>query len=297
MEDIITFNTIKQYCDFNNNEALHPLAGIIDLSKAEPRQFTRFRYNFYIIFFKEIKCGDLRYGCNYYDYEEGTLVFLAPGQVIGENKPEYYQPKGFAMVFHPDFILGTSLGQRMQEYTFFNYEVNEALHLSIPERDMIKDIYAKVNHELEQLIDKHTKNLVISNIELFLNYCVRFYDRQFITRTNANQDIIARFEKLLNDYFHSDKAEKLGLPSVTYCAEQLFISPNYLGDMIKKETGKSPQEHIQLKLISIAKERIFDPSKSISEIAYQLGFKYPQHFSKMFKKVTGTTPNDYRLMN
>lgn len=297
MEDIITFNTIKQYCDFNNNKALHPLVGIIDLSKAEPRQFTRFRYNFYVIFFKEIKCGDLRYGCNYYDYEEGTLVFLAPGQVIGENKPEYYQPKGFAMVFHPDFILGTSLGQRMQEYTFFNYEVNEALHLSIPERDMIKDIYAKVNHELEQLIDKHTKNLVISNIELFLNYCVRFYDRQFITRTNANQDIIARFEKLLNDYFHSDKAEKLGLPSVTYCAEQLFISPNYLGDMIKKETGKSPQEHIQLKLISIAKERIFDPSKSISEIAYELGFKYPQHFSKMFKKVTGTTPNDYRLMN
>lgn len=297
MDNIITFDTIKQYSDFNNHQALHPLVGIIDLSKADERQFTRFRYNFYVVFFKEIKCGDLRYGCNYYDYEEGTLVFLAPGQVIGENKPEYYQPKGIALVFHPDFILGSSLGQHIQDYTFFNYEANEALHLSIPERDMVKDIFSKIDHELRQLIDKHTKNLVISNMELFLNYCVRFYDRQFITRTNANQDIIARFEKLLNDYFHSDKAEKLGLPSVAYCAEQLYISPNYLGDMIKKETGKSPQEHIQLKLISIAKERIFDPSKSISEIAYELGFKYPQHFSKMFKKVTGTSPNDYRLMN
>ncbi len=229
MDGIITFDTIKQYCDFNNNEALHPLVGIIDLSKAEPRQFTRFRYNFYVIFFKEIKCGDLRYGCNYYDYEEGTLVFLAPGQVIGENKAEYYQPKGIALVFHPDFILGTALGQRIQEYTFFNYEVSEALHLSVPERDMIKDIFTKINHELKQLIDKHTKSLVISNMELFLNYCVRFYDRQFITRTNANQDIIVRFEKLLNDYFHSEKPEKLGLPSVAYYAEQLFISPNYLG--------------------------------------------------------------------
>lgn len=296
MEDILVFDTIKQYNAFNKQEALHPLVSIIDLSKADPRKLRRMKYNFYTVFLKEIKCGDLRYGCNYYDYDEGTLIFLAPGQVIGENKDEYYQPQGHALVFHPDFIAGTALGRNIHNYSFFAYEVNEALHLSSSERDLVKDCFAKIDNELRQLIDKHTKNLVISNIELFLNYCVRFYDRQFITRTNANQGILVRFENLLNDYFNSDKAGKLGLPSVAYCAEQLFISPNYFGDMIKKETGKSPHEHIQLKLIYTAKERIFDPTKSLSEIAYELGFKHPQHFSRMFKKTTGLSPNEYRNM-
>lgn len=297
MEGILEFNTIKQYHAFNKQEALHPLVGIIDLSKAEPRQFRRMRYNFYTIFLKEIKCGDLRYGCNYYDYDEGTLIFLAPGQVIGENKEEYYQPQGHALVFHPDFINGTSLGRNIQNYTFFSYEVNEALHLSSSERELVKDSFSKIERELTQLIDKHTKNLVISNIELFLNYCIRFYDRQFITRSNVNLDILSRFEKLLNNYFNSDMAGKLGLPSVTYCADQLHISPNYFGDMVKKETGKSPQEHIQHKVINIAKERIFDPSKSLAEIAYDLGFKHPQHFSRMFKRSTGLAPNEYRNLN
>ena len=217
--------------------------------------------------------------------------------MIGENKDEYYQPQGKALVFHPDFIAGTSLGRNIHNYSFFAYEVNEALHLSSSERASVKDSFSKIDNELRQLIDKHTKNLVISNIELFLNYCVRFYDRQFITRTNVNQGILARFENLLNEYFKSDKAGKLGLPSVAYCAEQLFISPNYFGDMIKKETGKSPNEHIHLKLINTAKERIFDPSKSLSEIAYELGFKHPQHFSRMFKKSTGLSPNEYRHLN
>jgi AraC family transcriptional activator of pobA len=297
MEDILVFDTIKQYNAFNKQEALHPLVGVIDLSKADPRKGRRMMYNFYTIFLKEIKCGDLRYGCNYYDYDEGTLIFLAPGQVIGENKDEYYQPQGHALVFHPDFILGTSLGRHMQDYTFFSYEVSEALHLSSSERDFVKGCFSKIDKELRQLIDRHTKNLVISNIELFLNYCIRFYDRQFITRANVNQGILTRFEKLLNDYFNSDKPGKLGLPSVAYCAEQLFISPNYFGDMIKKETGKSPNEHIQLKLINTAKERIFDPTKSLSEIAYELGFKHPQHFSRMFKKSTGVAPNEYRNLN
>lgn len=297
MEDILVFDTIKQYNTFNRQEALHPLVSIIDLSKAEPRQFRRMQYNFYTIFLKEIKCGDLRYGCNYYDYDEGTLIFLAPGQVIGENKGEYYQPQGHALVFHPDFIAGTSLGPSIQKYTFFSYEVNEALHLSSSERDLVRESFSKIHNELKQLIDKHTKRLVISNIELFLNYCVRFYDRQFITRADANQGILTRFENLLNDYFNTDKAGNLGLPSVAYCAEQLFISPNYFGDMIKKGTGKSPHEHIQLKLINTAKERIFDPSKSLSEIAYELGFKHPQHFSRMFKKTTGLAPNEYRNLN
>jgi AraC-like DNA-binding protein len=297
MEEVLKFETIKQYNIFNNQDTLHPLVSMIDLSNADPRKYRRMSYNFYTIFLKEIKCGDLRYGCNYYDYEEGTLIFLAPGQVIGENRDAFYQPQGQALVFHADLILGTSLGKRIHDYAFFSYEVNEALHLSSQERDTIKDIFAKIDHELKQNIDKHTENLVVSNIELFLNYCIRFYDRQFITRTKANQGLLTRFENRLNEYFDSNKASKLGLPSVGYFAEQLHLSSNYFGDMIKKETGKSPQEHIQLKLISTAKERIFDPAKSLAEIAYELGFKHPQHFSRMFKETTGVSPSEYRNLN
>ena len=297
MENILKFESIKQYNAFNNQDTLHPLVSMIDLSRADPRQYRRMSYNFYTIFLKEIHCGNLRYGCNYYDYDEGTLIFLAPGQVIGENGTDYYQPQGQALVFHADFILGTSLGKHIHDYAFFSYEVNEALHLSSHERDVIKDIFSKIDDELRQNIDKHTENLVISNIELFLNYCIRFYDRQFITRAKANQGILTRFEHSLKQYFNSDKASKMGLPSVAYFAEQLHLSPNYFGDMIKKETGKSPQEHIQLKLISTAKERIFDPSKSLAEIAYELGFKHHQHFSRMFKETTGISPSEYRNMN
>lgn len=297
MEAILKFETIKQYNAFNNQESLHPLVSIVDLSKADIRHSRRMSFNFYTIFLKEIKCGDLRYGCNYYDYEEGTLIFIAPNQVVGDNKNDTYQPKGHALVFHPDFIMGTAIGQRIHEFTFFTYEVSEALHLSSSEKDLIKDCFAKIDKELRQNMDKHTKSLIISNIELFLNYCIRFYDRQFITRTNVNQGILTRFEAILNDYFQSDKPQNLGLPSVTYCADKLFLSSNYFGDMIKKETGKSPQEHIQLKLINIAKERIFDTEKSISDIAFELGFKYPQHFSRMFKKTTGFSPNEFRNLN
>jgi len=212
MEEVLRFETIKQYNAFNNQDTLHPLVSMIDLSRADPRQYRRMSYDFYTIFLKEINCGDLRYGCNYYDYDEGTLIFLAPGQVIGENKNGSYQPMGQALVFHPDFILGTSLGRTMHDYAFFSYEANEALHLSTQEREVIKDIFAKIELELKQNIDKHTKNLVISNIELFLNYCVRFYDRQFITRSKANQGLLTRFENTLNEYFNSDKATRRGNP-------------------------------------------------------------------------------------
>lgn len=297
MEEILKFDSIKEYNLFNNNETMHPLVGIVDLSKADPRKARRLCYGFYTIFFKEIKCGDLRYGCNYYDYDEGTLIFLAPNQVIGENKDYQYQPQGKALVFHPDFILGTSLGKKIHDYAFFSYDTNEALHLSIKEREIILDCFHKIEYELEQNMDKHTGNLVISNIELFLNYCIRFYDRQFITRTKVNQSILTRFDTLLNDYLHSYKTKELGLPTVAYFAELLHLSANYLGDILKKETGKSAQEHIQLKLISVAKERIFDTEKSISEVAYDLGYKSPQHFNRMFKKATGQTPNEYRNLN
>jgi AraC family transcriptional activator of pobA len=247
---------------------------------------------------KEVKCGDLHYGCNYYDYEEGTLVFVGPGQVIGvENNGELYQPKGEALVFHPDLLRGTSLGRNMAEYNFFSYEVHEALHLSEAERKIIFDCYAKIRYELQRGIDKHSKTLIVSNIELLLNYCVRFYDRQFITRDNVNKGILQKFEELLNNYFSSDKPKEIGLPAVAYCADQLNLSANYFGDLIKKETGKSPQEYIQLKTMEIAKEKIFDVTKSVSEIAYELGFKYPQHFSRAFKQHVGLSPNEYRMLN
>lgn len=294
MEEILKFDTIGQYNAFNKNLTLHPLVSIVDLSKAEPRQLRRMRYGFYTVFLKEIKCGDLRYGCSNYDYEEGTLVFLAPGQVIGSNGEDYYQPQGFALVFHPDLIHGTSLGRHMSDYTFFSYAVNEALHLSQRERQTVLDCFSKVKLELEQGVDKHSKKLIVTNIELFLNYCVRFYDRQFITRENTVKGILERFETLLNGFFSSEKPQTVGLPSVAYCAGELNLSPNYFGDLIKKETGKSAHEFIQLKLIDVAKEKFFDANKSVREIAYELGFKYPQHFTRVFKHHVGVTPLEYR---
>jgi AraC family transcriptional activator of pobA len=298
MENVTRVDTIGQYNALNNNETLHPLVNVVDLSKADKRLNRKINYGFYTIFLKEIKCGDLHYGCNYYDYEEGTLVFVGPGQVIGvENNGELYQPKGEALVFHADLLRGTSLGRHITDYNFFSYEVHEALHLSESERKIIYDCYDKIKSELKRGIDKHSKTLIVSNIELLLNYCVRFYDRQFITRENVNKGILQRFEELLNNYFGSDKPKEIGLPSVNYCADQLNLSANYFGDLIKKETGKSALEYIQLKTMDVAKEKIFDMSKSVSEIAYELGFKYPQHFTRSFKQHTGFTPNDYRMLN
>lgn len=297
MGNILKFNTISEYNAFNNHETLHPLVSIVHLDKADPRQLRRMCYEFYVVFLKQIKCGDLRYGLNTYDYQEGTLIFLAPGQVIGDNKNEYYQPQGIALVFHPDLIHGTSLGSKMNEYSFFSYATNEALHLSERERQIIIDCFSKIEYELKQSIDKHSKQLIISNIELFLNYCTRFYDRQFITRDSVHKNSIAKFEKLLDEYFKSDKPGVLGFPSVSYCSNELNLSTNYFGDLIKKETGKSPREYIQLKLIDLAKEKLFDAEKSISQIALELGFKYPQHFTRAFKKRVGYTPHEYRSLN
>lgn len=298
MESIKRFETVNDYNTFNNNETLHPLVSVVDLSKANPRQGSRMYFGLYTIFLKEVKCGDLVYGRHIYDYQEGTLVFLAPGQVAGVNSNgETYQPKGYALVFHPDLIHGTSLGRHIQEYTFFNYQSNEALHLSERERKIVLDCFTKIQYELEHAIDKHSKRLIVSNIELFLDYCIRFYDRQFITRDNIHKGILERFEHLLNEYFQTDKPNTLGFPSVAYCANELNLSASYFGDLIKKETGKTAQDYIQSKLIDVAKERIFDQSKSVSQIAYELGFKYPQHFSRLFKQRVGKTPNDYRMLN
>ena len=297
MSEVVSINTVTEYNNQVGMETLHPLVSIVDFEKVEPFCNFRMQLGVYAVFLKESKCGNMTYGCNTYDYEEGTLLFIAPGQVYGVVNQEKKRYIGKALIFHPDLILGTALGKNKKDYTFFSYQVNEALHLSARERAIITDCLDKISYELEHAIDTHSKTLIVSYLELFLNYCKRFYERQFVTRSNVNKDVLSRFEKILDDYFSSDKAIESGLPSVRYCAEKLYLSSNYLGDLLKKETGKSAQEHIQLKMIEVAKEKIFDQSKSISEIAYELGFKYPQHFTRMFKKEVGMSPLEYRSMN
>ncbi|KQS26682.1 AraC family transcriptional regulator [Dyadobacter sp. Leaf189] len=298
MEDIIRFETVNQYNAFNQQETLHPLVTVIDLSTASPRKKTSQYMGCYGIFLKDVVCGDLRYGKEYYDYQEGTLVFMSPGQVFTvENDGELYQPKGHALVFHPDLLLGTSLNGKMQEFSFFGYQVNEALHLSQRERQIVMDCFGKIKYELEHAIDKHSRKLIAANLELFLDYCTRFYDRQFITRDTIHRGILAKFETLLSSYFSSDKPQTIGLPSVSYCAEELNLSAKYFGDLVKKETGQTAQEYIQMKVIEAAKERIFSSDKTVNEIAFELGFKYPQHFSRLFKQRIGQTPNEYRILN
>ena len=292
------FETITEYNIFNNHETLHPLVSVIDFSKAVPRRLNRTYFGFYMVLLKDVNCGDLRYGKNTYDYQEGTLIFLAPGQILDmEPSEELYQPKGYGVIFHPDLIHGTSLGRHIEKYSFFSYNSNEALHVSERERQIVMDCLAKISYELEHAVDKHSKELISSNIELLLKYCERFYDRQFITRDNANKGILEKFENLLNDYYATDKPKTFGLPSVAYFADELYLSANYFGDLMKKETGKSAKEYIQIKIIELAKSKIFDGNKTVSEIAHELGFKYSQHFNRMFKNETGYTPNEYRNLN
>jgi AraC-like DNA-binding protein len=298
MEEILLVESVHQYNTMMGQETLHPLVSVVDLSEAQPKRHHRMNMGVYTIFLKEVKCGDITYGRHLYDYQEGTLVFIGPGQVIGMSDiGETFQPKGRALLFHPDLIRGTSLGQHIKNYSFFSYESFEALHLSEQERQVVMDCLDKIEFELQHAIDKHSKTLIVTNIELFLNYCVRFYDRQFITRDIVNKGVLEKFEGLLDSYFQSNKPQTLGLPSVAYCADQLHLSANYFGDLIKKETGKSAQEYIQLKVIDLAKEKVFDTSKSISEVAYELGFKYPQHFSRLFKTRVGQSPQEYRMQN
>lgn len=298
MNKIEHFEHVFEYNDLLGVETLHPLVSVIDLSKSRRIRHMRHTFGFYTLFLKEVRCGNLIYGRQYYDYQEGTIVAIAPGQVAGvEDNGEEFQPKGWALVFHPDLIRGTSLGRNIRSYSFFSYEANEALHLSEQERAIVVDCLHKIRTETEHAVDKHTRRLITANIELLLDYCVRFYERQFLTRSQVNSDLLIRFETLLDAYFSSDRPQSEGLPSVKYFAEQLHLSANYFGDLIKKETGCTAQDHIQLKLIDVAKERIFDVRKSVGEIAYELGFKYPQHFTRLFKKLTGLTPKEYRTPN
>ena len=287
--------------DFNSGleiETLHPLISVVNFSEVKPVTTGLRKFGFYYIVLKDNNCGALKYGRNHYDYQDGTLVFIAPGQIAGdENNKEPVQLTAWGLCFHPDLLRGTSLGQRMNDYSFFSYEINESLHMLDRERQIILDCFYEIRDELTHSIDKHSKSILVANIEVFLNHCLRFYERQFITRENANKDILSRFELLLNNFFESNQPQKIGLPSVQYFADELHLSANYFGDLIKKETGKSAQEYIQQKVIEKAKDKLYNPEKAVNEIAYELGFKYPHHFSRMFKKVVGCSPTNFRLMN
>lgn len=298
MSEIIDLVTVNDYCAGLGLSTLHPLVSIVDLSEGKwPAQkgTKAVRYHFYAVFLKQGENCIIRYGRQNYDYQDGTLVFVGPGQVVDISQiPSDFKPSGYALLFHPDLLLRTTLQRNMGMHTFFSYDLHEALHVSQRERQIVLDCFDKIKHELSQGLDKHSKELIVSNIEIFLKYCTRFYERQFITRDTLNLGVIQKFESSLRNYLKTGLAIDLGTPSVSYFAKEQHLSPNYFGDLVKKETGKSAHEHIQSKIIEVAKEKIFDPEKSVSEIAFELGFTYPQHFSRLFKQKVGVSPMEFR---
>lgn len=252
----------------------------------------------YFISMKDGIRGSFTYGRNSYDYNEGSMTFIAPGQVVmpGETETADHS-KGWSILFHPDLIRRSELNRNIDKYSFFDYEVNEALHLSDKEKQILTDLANKIEAEIDQNIDKHTQKLIVSNLELILDYCTRYYDRQFYTRSNLNKDTVARFEDFLKDYFKAEKQLVNGIPSVKYCGEQLNMSANYLSDLLKKETGRNAHDHIQSFIVDKAKTILLNSNDSVSQVAYGLGFEYSQHFSKLFKAKTGMSPKEYRILN
>jgi AraC-like DNA-binding protein len=251
----------------------------------------------YMVGLKGNKSGSFGYGRNSYDYEEGTLTFIAPNQVLAFNeKIEGAHEKGWTILFHPDLIRKSELGRTIKEYSFFDYDTNEALHVSDKEKGMLNVLVEYIETELQQNIDQHSQELIISNLETLLKYCRRYYDRQFYTRTNLSKDYITRFEQYLEVYFSSDELLKRGIPTITQCGEALSMSGRYLSDLLKLETGRSAKDHIHSYLIEKAKTRLLNSNISVSSLAYDLGFEYPQHFSKLFKSKTGVNPSEYRGM-
>lgn len=298
MEKVVKLDHVDQYNSLYGLETLHPLVSVVDLTKTTRSvNHVQMTYGLYALFLKGTKSCDIKYGRKNYDYQEGTIVCFAPGQSASvEMIEEEVKSEVYGIVFHPDLIRGTSLGKTIKDYTFFSYAVNEALHLSDQEKEIVMDCLNKISIELEHAIDKHSKSLIAMNIELLLNYCMRFYERQFITRKVENKDALTKFEQLLDDYFRDSVQMPEGLPTVKYFADKICLSSNYFGDMVKKETGKTPQEHIQDKIIELAKGYIVETDETVSQIAYSLGFQYPQHFCRLFKRRVGCTPNEYRQL-
>ena len=275
----------------------HPLISIIDVSKmVMPKEWVglKLRADFYVIALKNADCG-LQYGRHYYDFQEGVLVFTAPGQVVSATEETTHgDDAGWMMFFHPDLLRKYALGSTIEDYTFFSYEAHEALHLSDSEQETLNDCVAKINSEIEARIDNHSQKVIVAGLELLLSYCSRFYDRQFITRSGQNSDVLSIFKKELRRYFKSDLPASEGLPSIQFFADKAHLSTNYFSDLLKKETGKSAKDHINEYLVEQAKNLLISSNRSVSEIAYSLGFNYPHYFSRLFKSKTGMAPNAFR---
>lgn len=306
MEEILTIKSISQFHEILGlPQTQHPLISLIDdndvLQKPDLDEAlfnVRFSSDMYSIMYKDKISGSIGYGRSTYDFQEGTLIFGSPGQVFTSPSREAIKgKKGWTLLFHPDLIRKSALGASIGGYTFFSYDVNEALHLSPKEERFVFSLIEKIQEEYSQNLDKHSQTLIISNLELLLNYCMRFYDRQFYTRTNANKDFVAEFDSTLKAYFKSDKLEEMGLPSANYFGRQLNMSTNYLSDMLKKETGRGIKEHLDGFIVDKAKSILLNSNKKVSEIAYDLGFDYPQSFTRLFKNKTGMSPVEYRRLN
>ena len=273
----------------------HPLVSVVNCAEIpfEPGDLTfGFLNNFYILSIKKDFKGKLKYGQQYYDFDEGMMSFMAPGQWIAQHSGTNLV--GWSLIFHPDFIRNYPLAKTIRNYGFFSYAVNEALHLSEKEEAMIVSLLQNIQQEYLSTIDAFSQPVIVSQIDLFLNYCNRFYNRQFITRSNANSDLLTRLEAVLSDFFNTGKLRETGLPTVQSISEQLNVSPTYLSDMLRSMTGKNTQQHIHDKLIEKAKEILTSTSLSVSEVAYQLGFEYPQSFNKLFKNKTKLSPLAFR---
>lgn len=302
MSDIIRIDTISQVHEILGLEKpKHPLVSVIPIDeRIADFDFgdATYVFGFYQVSLKAGICGEITYGRNTYDFQEGTMIFTKPGQALSfKASDEPVGNGGWTLLFHPDLIRKSGLGKQIDRYSFFSYETHEALHLSDEERASVTDLVKKIESEYRQNIDRHTQKLIVANIELLLDYCTRYYDRQFYVRTNLNQDIVIRFESLMKAYFDSEQSLESGLPTVKYCGEQLNMSSSYLSDLLKKETGRTAQQHIQDIVIDRAKTLLLGTKEQVSQIAYGLGFEYPQHFSKMFKAHTGMSPAEYRRIN
>ncbi|MCJ8163365.1 helix-turn-helix transcriptional regulator [Pontibacter sp. E15-1] len=297
-EEIIRINTISQLHEMLGYEKpKHPLVSIIDVSKLQitPEMIgLRLSANLYSVALKSGSCG-MRYGRNYYDFEEGVLVFTGPNQVVTATENSAQDAgQGWMLFFHPDLIRTSALGEHIEEYTFFSYDAHEALHLSEQEKKTLTDLVANIRQEYDQRIDNHSQRVIVSGLELLLNYCARFYERQFNTRTTQNKDIVSQVDRLLKSYFAADLMAESGTPTIHYLAEKVHLSPNYLSDLLKKETGRSAKDHINDFLVDKAKYLLLNSNDTVSEIAYRLGFNYPHYFSRLFKTKTGHTPQSYR---
>ena len=279
---------------------LHPLITIIKEWPEIDFDFenTKMTSDLYVIGLKGNVRGTFKYGRNSYDYEEGTLVFMAPQQVATfDDADAELDRNGWNIFFHPDLLRKSTLGNTIKDYSFFNYGINEALHVSDKEKNMLSDFVQRIEIELEQNIDKHSQEIIIANLESLLKYCLRYYDRQFYTRTNLNKDLVDRFNIFLEDYFSSDNLKNYGLPTVGKCGEALNMSGGYLSDLLRLETGRSAKDYIHDFIIERAKNLLLGTNHPVSQIAYELGFDYPQHFTKLFKTKTGMNPSDYRTLN